>query len=70
MGSKEHVKSISISNEKASRILFEGYLGELEGLSLIEEGLLEIRGGNGVLRIEMTLDELRSVLRPPCVSGA
>jgi hypothetical protein len=35
MKSKRHVKSISISDEAHDRVLFEGSLGELLGLSLV-----------------------------------
>lgn len=62
--SKKHVTSLSISNEAHDRVLFEGFLGELQELSMIEGEALEVRGINGVLRIDLSEKELRSLLRP------
>jgi hypothetical protein len=59
MKSKKYVKNISISDEDYNRVLFEGFLGELKGLSLIEGRMLEVKGFNGILRIDLSEDELR-----------
>ena len=61
MKSKAHVRHISMSDESHDRVFFEGYLGALRELSLIEGTVLEIRGENGVLRIDLPEEELRSV---------
>ena len=63
MRSKSHVKSISISNEARDLVLFEGDLGDLEELVMVEGGMLEVRGTNGVLRVELRREELLNVLR-------
>lgn len=52
--SKKHVKSISISDETPDRVLFEGNLGSLQDLSLVEGDVLEVISVNGVLRINIT----------------
>jgi hypothetical protein len=62
MKSKRYVKSISISNEAHDRVLFEGDLGELRELSLVEGDVLEFIGVNGVLRIGLTEEQLRKIL--------
>ena len=62
MKSKNHVRSISISNETKDRVLFEGDLGELEEVAFIGGSMLEVRGTNGVLRIELGEDETRKVM--------
>ena len=62
MKSKNHVKSISISNEARDRVLFEGDLGDLEELTIIGGSMLEVRGSNGVLRVELGEDETRKLL--------
>ena len=62
MKSKKHVKSISISDEAHDRVLFEGNLGELLELSLVEGDVLEFIGVNGVLRVEFTRELLRKAL--------
>ena len=63
MRSKRDVKSISISDEGHDRVLFEGSLGELMELSLVEGDVLEFVGVNGVLRVAVTEEQLRKALR-------
>ena len=63
MKSKKHLKSISISDEAHDLVLFEGSLGELVDLSLVEGDVLEFVGVNGVLRIDLTKEQLRKILQ-------
>jgi hypothetical protein len=63
MKSKKNVKSISISDEAHDRVLFEGNLGELLELSLVEGDVLEFIGVNGVLRVTITEGQLRETLK-------
>jgi len=65
MKSKTHVRTISISDEAHDRVLFEGDLGRLLKVSLIEGYSLEVIGANGVLRIEITENVLKRVLTNP-----
>ena len=53
MNSTSQVRSIFISNKIHERVLFEGDLGELEKVDFIEDCMLEVRGTNGVLRVEL-----------------
>ena len=62
MKSKKHVRNISVSNESHERVLFEGFLGELEDLSMVDGAVLEVKGTNGVLRIDLTEEDLRKIL--------
>ena len=62
LNSKNYVKHISVSNESHDRVLFEGSLGELEGLSMIEGVVLAVKGTYGVLRIDLTEDEINRLL--------
>jgi hypothetical protein len=62
MKSKKFVKRISLSNESRERVLFEGSLGELVDLSLVEGAVLKVEGASGVLRIDMSENELRKAL--------
>ena len=63
MRSKSCVKSISISDEPHDLVLFEGNLGELIEFSHIEGDVLEIIGSNGVLRVSITLNQLREIIK-------
>ena len=62
MLSKKHVKTISMSEETHDKVLFEGNLGELDELGMVEEIILEIKGANGILRVDLTEEELRKML--------
>ena len=62
MKSKRYVKNISISNEAHDRVLFEGNLGKLLGMSLVEGDVLELIGTNGVLRINLTKEQLQETI--------
>jgi hypothetical protein len=41
----------------------------LEGISLVEGLMLEVRGSNGILRMDMTEEELRRALMGKHESG-
>jgi len=61
MKSKKHVRTISVSNESHDRVLFEGFLGELLELSMVEGKVLEIKGTNGILRVDLAEEDLRKM---------
>jgi hypothetical protein len=63
LDSSNYVKCISILNDSCDCILIEGYLGELEEISLIEGIMLEIKGTNGTLRMDLNEAELKKLLK-------
>jgi len=65
MDSKRYVKSISISNEAHERGLFEGDIGEILELAMVDGEVLEVKGANGTLRIDISEKELRTMLDRP-----
>jgi len=60
--SKRHVKKMSFSTETRDGVLLEGCLGELTGLSMVEGVVLEVKGVNGVLRLDIDENRLRKML--------
>jgi hypothetical protein len=62
--SKKHVKTIALTNKIQNRILLEGSLGKLEEITLIEERVVELKGANGTLRLDICEDELLQLLKP------
>ena len=60
---KKHVTSISISDKAHDRVLFEGNLGKLLNLSLEEGDVLEFVGVNGILRIDLTREQMKRTLQ-------
>ena len=62
LNDRERVKRFFILNDSGNRVLFEGFLGELKEISLVEGLMLEVRGSNGILRMDMTEEELGRAL--------
>ncbi len=62
MASKNHMNRVSVSNKLNGEVVFEGKLGGLVGVELIEGIVLEITGKNGVIRIDLTEKELTLAL--------
>lgn len=60
--SKEHVKTVTLSNEEQGIVLIEGFLGKLETVNFTEGILLEINGANGSLRMDLSEKELKALL--------
>ena len=62
MKSKKYVKNITISDRTHDRVVFEGDLGELQSLTLVDDYVLELIGANGVLRLSVTEQQLQNTL--------
>ena len=62
--SKKHIKTIALTNKIQNRILLEGSLGKLEEITLIEGRVVELKGVNGTLRLDICEDELMQLLKP------
>ena len=56
--SQKHLTNVSISNKAPERVVIEGFLGELSEIEMIEDVLIQFKGANGVLRIDLNNDEL------------
>jgi len=59
-GKMKHAFSIEMKPKK--HVLFEGALSELEKLSMLESAVLDVKGATGILRIDLSGDELRKML--------
>ena len=62
LSSKKYVRSVSISDESHDRVFFEGNLGRLLQVSLIDKQALEIVAENGVFRVDIDEEILQQVL--------
>jgi hypothetical protein len=62
MSSKDYLEKISIQ-QGHSGVLLEGNLGEFTKLVLLEDTLLELQCANGVLRFDVTREELTEALQ-------
>ncbi len=61
--SKEYLKLIIIPNDVEDSVSIEGFLGELEEIELVEGVMLEIKGANGTLRMDLEEEELNTLLK-------
>jgi hypothetical protein len=61
--SKEYLKRVAIPTEAGDTVLIEGFLGELEEVDLVEGVMLEIKGANGILRMDLKEEELNTMLK-------
>jgi hypothetical protein len=62
MTSRKHLQQVSLSDKVDTNVLIEGYLGDIKTVELIDGVLLEIHGHNGILRLDITSDELQKLL--------
>lgn len=61
--SKDHIKQISLNSKGRFPVLLEGILGNLNSLSLVEDMVLEVNGEYGILRIDLTKDDLMVLIK-------
>lgn len=62
--SKEFLRNVMISNSAEERVFVEGFLGELKEVNLVEGAMLELKGSNGVLRIDLKEEEFAKLFQP------
>jgi len=60
--SMRYVKRVAMPNENGDSLLIEGFLGSSAELSLVEGVMLEIRGDNGMVRMEIEEEELMGLV--------
>lgn len=59
--SKKYLKRIALPNDVEDSILIEGFLGKLETVNIIEDVMLEIKGTNGILRMDLKEEALKKL---------
>jgi hypothetical protein len=62
MKSKNTLNHISLSDRSVEPVLIQGELGRLEGVYLLEDVTLEVRGVKGTLRLDISKEELEIFL--------
>lgn len=60
LNSKDHVRLVNLDTDK-NKTMIEGFLGELIYLDFVENVLLEIKGSNGTLRIDLSSEDLKNL---------
>jgi hypothetical protein len=64
MKSEQSMRRMSFSDKENDHVFFEGFLGELTKASMVEGVMLEIEGTNGVLRLDITQQEMEKCFTP------
>ena len=63
MKSHDSFRSMSFPNKENGHIFFEGFLGKLRNVSLVEGVMLEVEGKNGSLKLDITQQEIKNFLK-------
>ena len=59
LNSKISLKNVTLSNGNHENVLVEGTIGELQRAEFTEGIVLEVVGDKGILRINLTPDEIK-----------
>jgi hypothetical protein len=62
MKSERCVRRVSFLDKEDGHVFFEGFLGKLKNISVVEDVMLEIEGKNGVLKLDITRQEIEKGL--------
>lgn len=68
VSSRKNLRSINISDHPDG-VFLEVDLGDIQRASLIEDLLLQVIGSNGIIRFELTRNELEQILQSNRLSG-
>ena len=58
LNSKINLKRVTLTDHSHENVLLEGTIGELEHAGFTDGVILEIVGKKGILRVDLSLDEL------------
>lgn len=64
MKTESAVKKMTFLDTQNSQVFFEGFLGKLRNVNMIEGVMLEIEGANGTLKLDITQKEIEQCLIP------
>lgn len=64
MKSKDAVKNLTLIEKENDNVFFEGFLGKLRNVDMVEDIMLEIEGQNGILKLDITSQEIEKVVSP------
>jgi len=69
MKSEHCVRRMSFFDKENGYVFFEGVLGKLENVAMVEGVMLEIKGRNGILKLDITQQEMEKCLNPKKARG-
>ncbi|MBD3206211.1 hypothetical protein GF319_07690 [Candidatus Bathyarchaeota archaeon] len=62
MKQRYHVKNLLVSEEARGQVLFEASLGDIIELNMLDNRVLEVKSFNGVLRVDLFIEELEEMI--------
>jgi hypothetical protein len=72
MKTEDAVKKMSFLDKENGQVFFEGCLGKLTNINMVEGIMLEIKGVNGILKLDITQKEIEACItqkKPVHVGG-
>jgi hypothetical protein len=69
MKSEHCVRKMSFFDKENGKVFFEGFLGKLENVAMVEGVMLEIEGRNGILKLDITQQEMEKCLTRKKANG-
>ena len=64
MKTEDAVKKMSFLDKENGQVFFEGCLGKLTNINMVEGIMLEIEGVNGILKLDITQKEIEASITP------
>ena len=64
MKTEDAVKKMSFLDKENGQVFFEGCLGKLTNINMVEGVMLEIEGVNGILKLDITQKEIEACITP------
>lgn len=68
MGSKDNLSHVSLTDESSEGVLIKGKLGEIVEISHPKGLMMEIEGNLGVLRLDLSKEELEIMMKKGRIS--
>jgi hypothetical protein len=62
MRSENCVRRMSFFDKENGHVFFEGFLGKLKHIFIVEDVMLEIEGKNGIIKLDITRQEIEKGL--------
>jgi len=62
--SEQFVRRMSFLDKENGKVFFEGFLGEIKNIAMVEGVMLEIEGKNGVFKMDITEQEMEKGIIP------
>ena len=63
MKSEKNVQKMSFIDNEDNHVFFEGALGKLTNIFMVEGMMLQIEGVNGILRMDISKEELQNCFK-------